>query len=218
MRMQAMRDTVVSDLARNESEAERLGLVVAKLTMTGELLRLLMDKLVLDQVKAIESVVTEGLRSIFFDQDLSFEAEVGTFRNKIAIDLLIRREHNGIEIVGPPLETMGGGISSIASLTLRLLALMRLKKFPLILLDETLSAVSDEYVDATGQFLGKLAASTNIPILLVTHKQAYLDHAKTAYQGHEESETLKTVNAEGVEAVIPTGAVRMVLKKLRGAS
>lgn len=203
VRLQTQRDSVKNELAATKAKVEKLSAQVEILTKGGELLRLLMDKLVLDQVKTIESVVTEGLRTIFFDQELAFEAEVGTFRNKIAIDLMVRREQNGIEIVGPPLETMGGGVSSIASLTLRLLALLRLKKFPLLLLDETLSAVSDDYVDATGQFLGKLAETTKIPILLVTHKQAFLDHAKTAYQGHEE------VRADGSLAVS--------LVKLRGA-
>lgn len=187
VRLQAKREAVRSDLADKKGKVQKLSSEVEVLTKGGELLRLLMDKLVLDQVKTIESVVTEGLRTIFFDQDLAFEAEVGTYRNKISIDLLVRRDQNGVEVVGPPLETMGGGVSSIASLTLRLLALLRLKKFPMLLLDETLSAVSDDYVDATGQFLAKLSETTKIPILLVTHKQAFLDHAKTAYQGHEDS-------------------------------
>jgi ABC-type branched-subunit amino acid transport system ATPase component len=185
VRLQTQRDALARDHAKAVREVEALNTTVERLAKTGELLRTLMDKLVFDQVKAIESVVTEGLKSIFFDQDLSFEAVVGTSRGKIAIDLLIRRARKQIDIVGPPLETVGGGISSIASLTLRLLALMRLKKFPFLLLDETLSAVSDEYVDQTGQFLGKLAETTGIPILLVTHKQSFLDHAKSSYQAHE---------------------------------
>ena len=188
-RVQTRRDALVHQRERTSREIVSLTDRVEKLTKTGELLRALMDKLVVDQVKAIESIVTEGLKSIFFDLDLAFQAEVGQSRGKIAIDLLVKRSQNDIEIVGPPLETTGGGVSSIASLTLRLLALLRLKKFPILLLDETLSAVSDYYVDQTGQFLGKLAETTNIPILLVTHNQAFLDHAKTAYQGCEEQST-----------------------------
>jgi chromosome segregation ATPase len=199
VRLQTQRDALARDHERAVQEVEELNAVIEKLSKTSELLRALMDKLVFDQVKAIESVVTEGLKSIFFDQDLSFEAVVGTSRGKIAIDLLIRRTRQEVDIVGPPLETFGGGIVNIASLTLRLLALMRLKKFPILLLDETLSAVSDEYVDQTGQFLGKLSETTGIPILLITHKQSFLDHAKTSYQAFED---------EGE---------KLSLKKLRGA-
>jgi DNA repair ATPase RecN len=153
-----------------------------------------LDKLVTEQVKAIESVVTEGFRSIFFDQHLSLLAEVGQARGKISIDLLIRDSSGPSEIVGPPLETFGGGPSTIASLTLRILALLRLKKFPLLLLDETLAAISAEYVEPTGKFLRKLAESTGIPILLVTHNHGFLDHAKVAYRVDGAStDTTKTI-------------------------
>jgi hypothetical protein len=201
-----MRDSLAADLSRKQAEVAKLTILVEKVSKAGELLRILMDKLVLDQVRSIESVVSEGLRSIFYDQDLSFEAEVGQSRNKIAIDLMVRSGLDGFSIVGPPLETVGGGVSSIASLTLRLLALLRLKKFPLLLLDETLSAVSDEYVDATGQFLAKLSVKTGIPILLVTHKQAFLDHAKGAYQGFQDFDPA------------PAGGKLLTLRSLRDST
>lgn len=187
IQLQTLKVEAERNLSKTQEEIERLSDSVEKLTKAGELLRVLMDKLVLDQVQAIEKVVTEGLRAIYTDQALNFEASVGTFRNKVAIDLMIRREQNGIEIVGPLLETTGGGISSVASLTLRLLTLMRLSRFPLLILDETLSAVSDDYIDATGQFLAKLSETSKIPILLVTHKQSFLDHANRAYQGVEDT-------------------------------
>lgn len=184
-RIQAVRDQLSGDLEARHREVERLTKQVERLTKVGELLRVLMDKLVLDQVKTIEGVVTEGLRAIFYDQTLSFEAEVSQKYNKIAIDFFLRQGDESMAIRGHPLESFGGGPSSIASLVLRLLALLRLKRAPILLLDETLAAVSDDYIDAAGQFLRKLAATTGIDILLVTHKQAFLDHAEMAYQGHE---------------------------------
>jgi len=201
-RAQTRRDSLLEQRDHCSLSISDLTVRVEKLSKTGELFRALMDKMVIDQVKAIESIVTEGLRSIFFDLDLAFQAEVGQSRGKISIDLLVKRTQNDIEVSGPPLETTGGGISSIASLTLRLLAIMRLKKFPILFLDETLSAVSDHYVDQTGQFLRRLAETTNIPILLVTHNQAFLDHAKTSYQGFEEP--------------LPDMAWSLGLKQLRG--
>lgn len=83
------------------------------------------------------------------------------------------------------MEAFGGGPASIISLILRVLAIRRLKKWPLLALDETLAAVSDDYVDQTGVFLRELSARTGIPILLVTHKPAFLDHAVNGYRGVE---------------------------------
>ena len=73
----------------------------------------------------------------------------------------------------------------MASLILRILVMRRLKKWPLLLLDETLAAVSDEYVDQTGAFLQQLAEKVKLDILLVTHKAAFLDHAVIGYRGNE---------------------------------
>jgi len=197
------RDALVSEVAEKKAEIGQLGEDIEKIVKVGELLRVLMDKLVLDQVRGIESVITEGLNTIFADQDLAFEAEVGTKYNKIAIDFLIRQGKDETAIRGHPLESFGGGPASVASLVLRLLALLRLKKWPLLLLDETMAAVSDEYTDQAGRFLRKLAESSGIDLLMITHKQSYLDHAATAYQGTEESQ--------------PDGTWSLGLRRIRGS-
>lgn len=183
-RLQAIRDQVASDLEARKSEVETLTRRIDQLALVGELLRALMDKLVLDQVKSIESVVSEGLKSIFFDQQLRFEAEVSQSRNKVNIDFYFRQGTDAMAIRGSPLDSFGGGPSCVASLVLRLLAILRLKRAPIIFLDETLGAVNgDDYIDAAGTFLQKLSASTGIDILYVSQKQQFVDHADVAYQG-----------------------------------
>lgn len=187
-RLQAVRDQLTDEQASRQREVEALSLRVEKLSKVGELLRALMDKLVLDQVKTIEGVVTEGLHAIFPDLALAFEAEVGTKYNKIAIDFFIKQGTDDVTVRGAPMESFGGGPTSVSSLILRLLSLLRLKRFPFLLLDETLAAVSDEYIDDAGQFLRKLAASTGIDILFVTHKAGFLEHATHAFQGFEDTD------------------------------
>jgi len=187
--LQALRDQVRKDLGLRCQEVDALTCRIDALSKVGELFRVLMDMLVLDHVKSIEGVVTEGLRSIFTDQDLSFEAEISQRYNKVAIDFNIKQENDVLPVRGHPLDSFGGGPASIASLILRILALIRLKRWPLLALDETLAAVSDDYIDQTGIFLRKLAEETGITILLVTHKPAFLDHATIAYRGVEVQET-----------------------------
>lgn len=187
VRLQAARDQISSDLEVRRLEVVALSSRIDRLALVGELLRALMDKLVLDQVKSVEEIVTEGLKTIFFDQGLRFEAEVAQKYNKVAIDFFFRQGTDATAVRGHPLESFGGGPSSIASLVLRLLSLLRLKRAPVILLDETLGAVNgDEYIDAAGQFLNKLATTTGIDILYVSQKAAFMDHADIAYQAGSE--------------------------------
>ena len=184
---QAIRDECSKTLLAREREVVALSVEAEVLGRVGELFRMLLDKLVLGQVQTIEGVVTEGLRAVFYDQELNLESEVAQKYNKVSIEFFLKQgTKDGLVIRGKPLESFGGGPASIASLVIRIMTLLRLKRWPVLLLDETLAAVSDDYVDQTGAFLKRLAQSAKIDVLLVTHKQAYLDTANVAYQGTEE--------------------------------
>lgn len=195
-RLQATREQIREDLQVKRAEVERLSSRQEMLTKVLELYRLLMDKMVTGQVQAIETLVSEGLTSIFYDQDLAFGLELGHRANKISAEPYIR---NGT-IQGDPLDSFGGGPASIVSLILRILVLLRLKRNRMLFLDETLGAVSEQYIETTSHFLKKLSESSNLPILLVTHAQSFVDHATTGYQGSKSED----------------GESEFVVKKVRG--
>jgi hypothetical protein len=175
-------------LSETTTEVVALGLEIEKFLKVEELFRVLMDQLVVQQVRALEAVVTDGLQTIFVDQDLHFESDIEAKYGKVSIDFQLRQGglDHPLSIRGKPLESFGGGTSSVISLILRVLTLLKLKRLPFLVLDETLLAVSDEYVAATGKFLEALARTMNLHFLLITHKPAYLDHSNRAYQGREE--------------------------------
>jgi len=199
-----MRDQLSRELVSKEVEIAELARRQEVLTKVAELYRVLMDQMVMGQVRTIETIVSEGLRTIFFDQDLSFRAEVSQKYNKIAVEFYICQgdpDNGGIK--GSPLDSFGGGPSSIASLILRILTLLRLKRQRTLLLDETLAAVSDDYIEATGQFLQKLAATSDLSLLMVTHKPAFIDHATLSYHGDSKTQGVRQ---------------EFVVKKLRSVS
>ena len=185
-RLQALRDQAAADVEARTVEIAALSAQVELFAKVGELLRTLLDKLVTERVRSLEDLVTEGLRSIFFDQELAFEAEIGQSRNKVSIDFFIRQGGKEASVKGHPLDSFGGGPATIISLILRTILLLRLKRFPLILLDESLVAPSDEYVPTIGRFLRKLSKTTGIPILFVTQNRHFTDHSDHALQGVEE--------------------------------
>jgi DNA repair exonuclease SbcCD ATPase subunit len=180
-----LRDQVREDLEARCKEIDQLSSRIEVLVKVGELFRALMDRLVLSHVRSVESVITEGLRSIFFDQTLTFEAEIATRYNRICVDFYLRQERGRYVVRGRPLANFGGGPATIASLVLRLLVLMKLKRKPFLFLDETLSAISPEYIDQTGLFLRKLSASTGTHILLVTQQRDFVEKATRAYAASE---------------------------------
>lgn len=183
----ALRDRLSQELGRKQAEVQELSGQIEKLSKVGELFRMLMDLLVDKQVRVVEGLVTEGLHTIFHDLRLSFEAEVVAKYNKVAVELFMRQgsKEDALSHRGRPLEAFGGGPSSVASLVLRILIILRLKLFPMLVLDEALAAVSEEYTDQTGRFLASLSDRSKIDVLLVTHKPAYLEHADTGYRCEE---------------------------------
>lgn len=189
-RLTTLRDQVAGDLAEKEREVVDLASEVEMLTKVSELFRLLMDQLIEQQVRVVEKIATEGLRTVFYDTHLSLEADVDPKYNKISVEFFLRKgaKENPASHRGKPLESFGGGCSSFVSLVLRILAVKKLKLFPMLILDESLGAVSEEYVDLTGQFLRAFAEKLGFDIVLVTHKPAFVDHAHGAYRCTEEHE------------------------------
>ncbi len=186
LRLRTLRDQLNRDRGVLETEVQSLSERIEKLTKVGELFRALLDLLVVKQVKSVEDVVTEGLRTIFHDQELSFESGVSTRYSKVAVDFFIREgsKDNPLSHRGPPKDAFGGGPLSVASLILRVLTVMRMGRWPLFVLDEALGAVSEDYSEETAQFLRELAQKMGLDIILVTQtqKQSFCDHANSAYK------------------------------------
>jgi hypothetical protein len=182
-KVKALRDQLTSELDEKERDLESLSSRLAILANVSELYLMLLDRMVKGQVKVIDEVVTHGFQTIFFDQNIRFETELSSKYNKVSADFFVcDGDPNKGGTRGDPLESYGGGPATIASLTLRLLTILRLKRRKFLLLDETLSAVSDEYVENTSLFLKGLADTMGLDIFLVTQKHSYVDYAPTAYQ------------------------------------
>lgn len=183
-RLLALRDRLASELERNVAEVTALSQRAERLGKVSELLRLLLDKMVDKQVRIIEDVVTEGFRSVFYDQELSFEAELSQKYNRTHIEFFIRQglKEDPLSHRGSPLTSFGGGPTSVASLTLRVLAVLRLKLFPFLALDEALGAVSPEYVEHTSHFIKGLSDKMGIDTVMVTQEHAFVEHADRAFQ------------------------------------
>ncbi len=189
-RLTTLRDQIATDLAEKEREVLFLASEAEILAKVGELFKALLDQLIEKQVRVVEKIATEGLRTVFYDNVLSLEADVDPKYNKISVEFFLRKglKENPTSHRGKPLDSFGGGPSSFISLVLRILAVKKLKLWPVLILDESLGAVSDDYIDLTGQFIRAFAEKLGFDIILVTHKPSFTDHAHVAYRCSEETE------------------------------
>jgi ABC-type thiamine transport system ATPase subunit len=67
------------------------------------------------------------------------------------------------------------------SILMRITVIFRRDLRPLLLLDETLVAVANKYVDRAAKFLSTLCKRLDLDVLLITHDEALVSAAHRAY-------------------------------------
>lgn len=183
-------DGVKLDIKRLESEGILLDAVET-------FLRQLIDQEVTVGVQAVEQLQTEGLQAVFDDQDIKVKAQVEVQRGKVSVDLLTIQKHpGGAEVEGLSNDAFGGAVSTVQSVLLRLIIVLRRGLRPILLLDESLPAFDSNYVTNMGNFLSTLCKRLGMDILLVSHNPAMVEAADKAYRitkrnGHAKFETVK---------------------------
>lgn len=181
-RLRAERSALVKRERQLEEEVESNEEQGRILIKVEELFKFLLDKYVHRYAESFSEVVTEGLQAIFHDQDIAFELVVGQKNGKVWIDF--ETVQDGVR--GQALQSFGGGVSSVESFLLRLLVLLKTGLSKYLILDESLAALSEEYVDEAGLFIRRMSEELGVHVLLITHNKAFLDHAHTAYQADQD--------------------------------
>lgn len=177
------RDSVVRNLGEVTTEIQSLDAETALLDQVQALFQQLIDREVTSGVEAVEALQTEGLRAVFDDQDLQVRSSVDIQRGKVSVDLVTVEKHaDGHEVEGLGGDAFGGAVTTVESVLLRVIILMRRGLRPLLLLDESLPAFDPNYVLNMGRFLSALCKRVKMDVLLVTHNQALVEAADNAYR------------------------------------
>lgn len=185
-RATGQRDGLRRRLAEVEAEVRRLEAEEELADLAAGLIRTLIDSEVTDGVKAVEELLTEGLRAVFDDQDLSVRADVDVQRGKVSVDFItIQKQADGTVTEGLSREAFGGAVTTVQSVLLRIIVTLRRGLRPVLFLDETLPAFDSNYVHNMGTFLRVLCDRLGVDILLVSHNPAMVEAADNAYRIHK---------------------------------
>ena len=123
------------------------------------------------------------LQAIFDDLDLSVRSEIDIQRGKVAVDLItVQKQADGTITEGASTDVYGGSVATVQSVLLRIVVLNRRGLRPLLLLDESLAAVSEHYVPRVGQFLSVLSKRMGLDVLAVSHNPSLVEAANNAYR------------------------------------
>lgn len=150
----------------------------ALLSKTEAVLSMISTAVLGKSTSTIDQLVTAGLRAIFEDQDLLFQTKVERYRGRTAVQFKLLER--GIE--HPLIDSYGGGVLAVVGVLLRVVTIITLNLRRVLILDEALSHVSDQYIQNTSSFLKELCEKMGFTILMVSHQPEFAAAANIHYQ------------------------------------
>lgn len=132
-----------------------------------------------ENIYKVEHLVNSALHQIFPTRSLSFRINSSIKRNLTEYEFQLLRD-NDLEKAGS-MESNGGGVWSLIAFVLQVTFNCLAKRFPLIVLDESLVAISSDYISGTSQLIRELSEQFGLIVLLVTHQSLFVEGATSSY-------------------------------------
>jgi len=159
-----------------ENEIAFLELDKDKKTEAGVILDTLAQDEVERGVSTYISLLEEGLKAIFPEQEVGLTAEISKVRGKVAVNL--KTTFKGQD----GLDAFGGAVTTIQSLLLRISLILKRNLRPVLILDETFPAVDENRVEILVDFLKILCQRLGMDILCITHDPTISDNCDIGYK------------------------------------
>lgn len=119
----------------------------------------------------VERIVLAALRAVF-GPSIGFRFDVSILRGVVAIrpEIGFTRPGGAMAYVG--VDQVAGGVVDVVSLAMRVAVLLsrRPKLRPVLIADEPLKHLSDEYLPAAAEMLRRLADECGLQMLIVSHE------------------------------------------------
>lgn len=183
-RLSELKSSAIS--SRNNAQAARDRFRVA--TWSHELLTKLADRKREDVRVKVERIANAALRAVF-GPSIAFRFDVSILRGVVAIrpEVGFRQPDGTTAFVG--VDQVAGGVVDVLSLALRVAVLLarRPKLRPVLIADEPLKHLSDEYLPAAAEMLRRLADECGLQMVVVSHEP---DVSLRAHRIHRVSRTV----------------------------
>jgi hypothetical protein len=182
-RLKTLQSSCLERIASLEAETSMLELQIMKTTEAKAILDKIAEEEVKQGVSAYVSLLEEGLKAIFPEQDVGLSAEVTKVRGKVSVKLKTTfKGQDGIEVEGEGLDAFGGAVATIQSLLLRISLILKRGLRPFLILDETFPAVDSSRSEILVSFLKVLCERLGMDILCITHDSTIAEGADIGYK------------------------------------
>jgi ABC-type dipeptide/oligopeptide/nickel transport system ATPase component len=133
-------------------------------------------------VRKIEDLIDKIFSRTFYDKKLEFRIDtvvhrsVNVYKFTVIEDGLVEGLDN----------SFGGGVLAVLSVSLKAIFNLFTKRFPVLLLDESLSFLSEKYQAGFSALMKELAREFGLTVVLVTHQATFAESADIHHHVYRE--------------------------------
>jgi hypothetical protein len=147
-----------------------------------EVTKILIGELSEKSIRKLQELLTYGMRTIFDDRDYSIEIDIADRGDMKTAELFLVEKKDG-EIRKCKLrDSVGGGVQTVVSFILRVYFMLVLGLRRFVILDESLSQLSDVYVEGLFKFIRQCTDDLGFSVLWVTHDVRFTSYATSIYR------------------------------------
>lgn len=155
----------------------------------------------------VESIVSDGLKLVF-DQDLKLVIERKEGARGDSYRLMVQQG----DVIGPPIDTMGGGVVNVISFLLRVIMIQRFKLTKFLALDESFNNVSADHLPKVSEMLRSLCDDHGYAILAIT-QQPLLACAANRVFSVEKGPLLRELSSDELDELRANGSNPAQIRK-----
>ena len=142
----------------------------------------LIDILSRKHIAHLETLLNSAVQSIFYDKDYHIEFEISEYRNNNNLTIyLIETLEDGSEIK-TDIKNNGFGLKSVIGLILQVYFIMYHNQSRILIMDESLSAISTNYIEYVRELIISLTKEYGFIFILVNHDPRWNDLADRVYE------------------------------------
>lgn len=145
----------------------------------------------------LESLVNQGL-SYIFGEHIRIVIDSSYKNNKTVFSLRIHKENINSGLA----DSFGGGVLAVVASLLKISAVLISGKEKLLVFDESLAFVSEEYQGRMSVFLNRICEQMGFTIILIAHQPKLTEYAHKIYRAVGEPEigiSFKEIKSEEAE-------------------
>lgn len=171
-----------SDALLLRNKMDKLATISSEIELSQSYYKRAVDLLYARSIGELESLLNNSLSFVFFDKPYRVRLDLDFTRGKKSVSIVLLDSTNPEDPIEIDVKDgVGNGIRTVVSFILQAYYILSKKAYPILLLDESYSYLSAQYVPKFFELVNGFCEQKNLSVVLVTHDVRFLDFSTKRY-------------------------------------